>query len=55
MVLGSLGVLLKIDFIHKVVVHGRDVAVAAWRSWLQEDLLVHPYKWLRPDRSISPV
>ena len=20
-----------------------------WRSWLREDPLVHPYKWLRPD------
>ena len=37
------------DFIHKVVVHRRDVVTAAWRSWLQEDRLIHPCKWLRPD------
>ena len=37
------------DFIHWVVVHRRDVAITAWRSWLQEDPLVHPEKWLRPD------
>ena len=37
------------DFIHRVVVHRRDVAFTAWRSWLQEDPLVHPFQWLRPD------
>ena len=37
------------DFIHRVVVHRLDVAITAWRSWLREDPLVHPYKWLRPD------
>ena len=37
------------DFIHRVVVHRRDVAITAWRSWLQEDPLFHPYKWLRHD------
>ena len=37
------------DFIHGVVVHRRDVAITAWRNWLREDPLVHPYKWLRPD------
>ena len=37
------------DFIHSVVVHRRDEAIRVWRSWLREDPLVHPYKWLRPD------
>ena len=37
------------DFIHSVVVHRRDEAIREWRSWLREDPLVHPYKWLRPD------
>ena len=36
-------------FIHRVVVHRRDEAIRGWRSWLREDLLVHPDKWLRPD------
>ena len=47
------------DFIHSVVVHRRDEAIREWRSWLREDPLVHPYKWLRPDlvppRSFSSV
>ena len=37
------------DFIHSVVVHRRDEAIRGWRNWLREDLLVHPYKWHRPD------
>ena len=37
------------DFIHQVVVHRRDEAVRGWRNWIQEDPLVHPYRWLRPD------
>ena len=37
------------DFIHQVVVHRRDEAVRVWRNWIQEDPLVHPCKWLRPD------
>ena len=37
------------DFFHGVVVHRRDEALKGWRNWLQEDPLVHPYKWLRPD------
>ena len=37
------------DFLHRVVVHRRDEAFPAWRSWLLEDLLVHPCQWLRPD------
>ena len=28
------------DFIHRVVVHRRDVAVTAWRSWLKELLCI---------------
>ena len=37
------------DFIHRVVVHRRVVAIRGWRNWSREDPLVHPYKWLRPD------
>ena len=37
------------DFIHQVVVHRRDEAIRVWRSWIREDPLVHPYRWLRPD------
>ena len=37
------------DFIHRVVVHRRDVAITAWRSWLREDPLVYPKKWRRTD------
>ena len=37
------------DFIHKVVVHRREEAIRGWRSWLRENPLVHPRKWLRPD------
>ena len=38
-----------VDFVHKVVVHRRDVAVRNWRSWVLEDGKVHPHRWLRPD------
>ena len=37
------------DFIHGAVVRRRDQAIRRWRTWLREDPLVHPYKWLRPD------
>ena len=37
------------DFIHQVVVHRRDEAIREWQSWIREDPLVHPYRWLRPD------
>ena len=37
------------DFLHAVVVRRREVAIRGWRSWLREDPLVNPYKWLRPD------
>ena len=37
------------DFVHAVVVHRRDEAIRAWRNWIREDPMVHPYKWLRPD------
>ena len=37
------------DFIHAVVVHRRDEAIMGWRTWIREDPLVHPRKWLRPD------
>ena len=38
-----------VDFLHKVVVSRRDVAVRSWRSWVLEDDKVHPYRWLKPD------
>ena len=37
------------DFIHRIVVHRRDEAIRSWRSWLREDPLVRPSRWLRPD------
>ena len=37
-----------VDFLHKVVVHRRDVPVRDWRSWMLEDDKVHPYRWLKP-------
>ena len=37
------------DFLHKVVVFRKDVAVRNWRSWMLEDNKVHPYRWLNPD------
>ena len=33
----------------RVVVLRRDEAIWSWRSWLREDPLVRPYRWLRPD------
>ena len=44
---GSLDKLAR--FIRGVVVHRRDTAIRGWRTWVLEDPLVHPYKWLRPD------
>ena len=38
-----------VEFLHKVVVSRRDVAVRSWRSWMLEDNKVHPYRWLKPD------
>ena len=38
-----------VDFLHKVVVSRKDVAVRGWRSWMLEDDKVHPYRWLKPD------
>ena len=38
-----------VDFLHKVVVSRKDVAVRSWRSWMLEDDKVHPYRWLKPD------
>ena len=43
-----------IDFLHKVVVSRKDVAVRGWRSWMLEDGKVHPYRWLKPDL-VTPV
>ena len=37
------------DFIDAVVVHRREEAIRGWRNWIQEDSMVHPYRWLRPD------
>ena len=38
-----------VDFLHKVVVSRKDVAVRSWRFWMLEDDKVHPYRWLKPD------
>ena len=32
-----------------LVAHRRSAGITAWRNWLREDPLVHPYKWLRAD------
>ena len=37
------------EFVQHVVFHRRDFVIRRWRSWVLEDPLVHPYKWLRPD------
>ncbi len=37
------------EFVQRVDVHRKDFAIRVWRSWVLEDPLVHPYKWLRPD------
>ena len=37
-------------FIRGIVAHRRNVGITAWRSWLREDPLVHPFRWLRADR-----
>ena len=37
------------DFLDAVVVHRRDDAIRGWRSWVREDPMVHPKRWLRPD------
>ena len=33
-------------FIRRLVAHRRSVGIAAWRSWLREDPLVRPHRWL---------
>ena len=38
-----------VDFLHKVVVSRKNVAVRSWRSWILEDDKVHPHRWLKPD------
>ena len=37
-------------FVRGIVAHRRNVGITAWRNWLREDPLVHPYRWLRADR-----
>ena len=37
------------EFVLKVV-HSRQTArLQAWSNWIREDLISHPYQWLRPD------
>ena len=36
-------------FVQWVVVHRRDEVIRGWRTWLREDPLGHPKKWLRAD------
>ena len=38
-----------VDFLHKVVVYRKDVAVRGWRSWMLEDDKVHSHRWLKLD------
>ena len=39
-----------VHLLHRVVAQRKDVAVRNWRTWVLEDLQVHPYRWLRPDQ-----
>ena len=36
-------------FVKGLVASRRSAGITAWRNWLREDPLVHPYKWLRAD------
>ena len=36
-------------FLQGVVRHRKERAVQGWKTWILEDPLVHPYRWLRPD------
>ena len=36
-------------FVRGLVAYRRNVGITAWRNWLREDPLVHPYRWLRAD------
>ena len=36
-------------FVKGLVDYRRNVGIAAWRNWVREDPLVHPYRWLRAD------
>ena len=36
-------------FVKGLVAHRRSAGITAWRNWVREDPLVHPYKWLRAD------
>ena len=36
-------------FIEGLVAYRRSAGITAWRNWVREDPLVHPYKWLRAD------
>ena len=37
------------EFVQCVVLHRKEFAIRGWRSWVLEDPLVHPYRWLSPD------
>ena len=36
-------------FVKGLVAYRRSAGITAWRNWVREDPLVHPYKWLRAD------
>ena len=36
-------------FVKGLVAYRRSAGITAWRNWVREDPLVHPYKWLRVD------
>ena len=36
-------------FVKRLVAYRRSAGITAWRNWVREDPLVHPYKWLRAD------
>ena len=36
-------------FVKGLVAYRRSAGITAWRNWVREDPLVHPYKWLRAE------
>ena len=37
------------ELVQQVVLHCKEFAIRNWITWVLEDPLVHPYRWLRPD------
>ena len=44
------GLHLDLDkFLQAIVRNRKELALRSWKSWILEDPLVHPNRWLRPD------